>query len=175
MFLDQLLDELRLELSPNPQISITASAHGQDLLAQGFTLSEVVHHYGDVCQAVTEMATENDAPIRTDDFRMFNRCLDDAIAAAVTGYGRIREKTQTDALSRDGERLQEMADHMRDAVMAARASYQAIKDGQVGHAGSTGRVLDQCLESLEKLVKQLRTEVAAAQRAARERRAEGVW
>jgi hypothetical protein len=42
---------------------------------------------GDVCQAITELAVELNAPISTDDFRTLNRCLDDAIAGAVTEYG----------------------------------------------------------------------------------------
>ena len=60
--------------------------HGHDLLLQGFTISQVVHDYGDVCQSVTDLAVETDAPISSDDFRTLNRCLDDAIAGAVTEY-----------------------------------------------------------------------------------------
>jgi len=88
MFLDQLVDELRVGLSASEQISRTASRHGHDLLAQGFTVSQVVHDDGVVCQVITEMAVERNAPIRADDFRMLNRCLDDAIASAVTEFGR---------------------------------------------------------------------------------------
>ena len=47
-----------------------------------------MHDYGDVCQAITELAVEMNEPISTADFRMLNRCLDDAIARAVTGFGR---------------------------------------------------------------------------------------
>ena len=65
-------------------------------------MSQVVHDYGDVCQAITELAVEMDAPISTDDFRMLNRCLDDAIAGAVTEYG--RERNQSDARWRDRAR-----------------------------------------------------------------------
>ena len=39
-----------------------------------------------ICQSVTELAVELDAPIGTDDFRTLNRCLDDAIAGAVTEH-----------------------------------------------------------------------------------------
>jgi hypothetical protein len=46
-----------------------------DLLLQGFTVSQVVHDYGDVCQSITDLAVEVNAPISTDDFRMLNRCL----------------------------------------------------------------------------------------------------
>jgi hypothetical protein len=66
-------------------------------LLQGFTVGQVVHGYGDVCQAVTDLAVEMGAPISTDDFRTLNRCLDDAIAGAVTEYAGEQDVT------RDGE------------------------------------------------------------------------
>ena len=59
-------------------------------------MSQVVHDYGDVCQAITELAVEMNAPISTDDFRMLNRCLDDAIAGAVTEYGREQNQSTLD-------------------------------------------------------------------------------
>jgi hypothetical protein len=57
MFLDQLIEELRVGLSPNLEIRKTATKNGQDLLRQGFTVSQVVHGYGDVCQAITERSS----------------------------------------------------------------------------------------------------------------------
>ena len=70
--------------------------HGHELLLQGFTVSQVVHDYGDVCQAITELAVEMNAPISTDDFRMLNKCLDDAIAGAVTEFGREQNQSTLD-------------------------------------------------------------------------------
>ena len=64
VFLDQLVNALRLGLSTSPEIGWTALQHGHDLLLQGFTVSQVVHDYGDVCQAITELAVQTDAPIR---------------------------------------------------------------------------------------------------------------
>jgi hypothetical protein len=60
------------------------------LLRQGFTVSQVVHDYGDVCQSITELAVETHAPISAEDFRVLNGCLDNAIAGAVTEFGRER-------------------------------------------------------------------------------------
>jgi hypothetical protein len=54
MFLDQLVDELRLGLSPNQAIVKTATKHGHDLLDQGFTVAQVVHDYGDVCYSIVK-------------------------------------------------------------------------------------------------------------------------
>lgn len=93
VFLDQLRNALRLGETTSPEISKSAIRHGHDLLRQGFTVSQVVHDYGDVCQAITELALELNAPISTEDFRTLNRCLDDAIAGAVTEHG--RERTQS--------------------------------------------------------------------------------
>ena len=85
LFLDQLMVELGHESSQTRAIRKTATEHGQDLFFQGFTVAQVVHDYGNVCQTVTDLATEQAIPISTDDFRTLNRCLDDAIAGAVTG------------------------------------------------------------------------------------------
>src|ERR1700732_4604254 len=96
LFLDQLVGVLRLGLPSSREMVSSAVLHGSDLLRQGFTVSQVVHDYGDVCQSITELALETNAPIGTDDFRMLNRCLDDAIAGAVTEYGRARNQSTLD-------------------------------------------------------------------------------
>ena len=63
LFLNQLVDALRLGSRANPDIGRSAVHHGHDLLLQGFTVSQVVHDYGDVCQSITELAVEMNAPI----------------------------------------------------------------------------------------------------------------
>src|SRR5580704_5985720 len=78
VFLDQLLDELRGGLpTPDGALAATAARHGVELLLHGFTIGQVVHGYGDVCQAITELAVELEAPISASDFHQLNRCLDD--------------------------------------------------------------------------------------------------
>ena len=78
---------------------MTATLHGRDLLEEGFTLEQVIRDYGDVCQAVTSLASETGAPISAGEFHIFNRCLDDAIAAAVTEYSRQKSTESADAAS----------------------------------------------------------------------------
>jgi len=58
VFLDQLVTALRVGVGSHPEISRSAIKHGHDLLVQGFTVSQVVHDYGDVCQSITELAVE---------------------------------------------------------------------------------------------------------------------
>ena len=131
------------------KINDSAALHGQELLKNGFTVSQVVHGYGDVCQIVTELAIESNAPIDADDFHVFNRCLDDAIAGAVTAYAQQRE----DDLAYEGtERRGLLAHEMRNLIHGATLSLDVIKRGSVGLGGSTGAMLSRCLSGISALV-----------------------
>jgi hypothetical protein len=96
LFLNQLVDTLRSPGDSDFGISASAAVHGRDLLRSGFTVSQVVHDYGDVCQTITGLAVERNESIDTADFRTLNRCLDEAIAGAVTVYGREHEQSTID-------------------------------------------------------------------------------
>lgn len=150
LFLDQLaVTLLRIEGSDDDAIGITASAHGADLLKMGFTIGQVVHDYGDVCQAVTELADEQAAVITTHEFRTLNRCLDDAIAGAVTEFCRSRDEQKLDE---DAERLGALTHELRNALNAALLAFAALKEGHVGVGGSTGAVVERSLRSLGGLI-----------------------
>jgi hypothetical protein len=82
LFLDQLIDMLRSPQTASAGLAESATKHGRALLKRGFTVAQVVHDYGGVFQAVTELAGETKEPITADEFHTFNRCLDDAIAGA---------------------------------------------------------------------------------------------
>jgi signal transduction histidine kinase len=134
VFLDQLRDALRLGQVTNPEIGRSAIQHGHDLLRQGFSVSQVVHDYGDVCQAITELAVELDAPISIGDFRTLNRCLDDAIAGAVTEYGRERNQSGIDGESaRGSERLGFFAHELRNLMNTAIQADRQVLAAVVGN------------------------------------------
>jgi hypothetical protein len=97
LFLQQLTDTLRFEQSAldrkadgmkpvAAQTSRAASLHGAELLRQGYGIDQLVRDYGDVCQAVTELAVEKGTLISPDELGTLNRCLDDTIADAVTAF-----------------------------------------------------------------------------------------
>jgi signal transduction histidine kinase len=153
VFLEQLIDALRLGLTSSPEIGRSAVKHGHDLLLQGFTVSQVVHDYGDVCQSITDLAVEKNAPIRTDDFRTLNRCLDDAIAGAVTQFGREQNQSTLDGeAARGSERAGFVAHELRNALNTAIMAFEVLKTGNVGVAGSTGSVLHRSLMGARALV-----------------------
>ncbi len=169
LFLDQLTDSVRLSLASSLAMDASATRHGGDLLKRGFTVAQVVHDYGGVCQAVTELAHESKAPITADEFHTFNRCLDDAIAHAVTEYTRQREQSITETGT---ERLGDLAHELRNSVSAAMMSFQILRTGSVGLSGSTAALHDVSLRRLSNLIDsalglvRLESGVRAAQRLA---------
>jgi hypothetical protein len=156
MFLDQLLDELRHGPSADLAITATATQHGHDMLLQGYTLSEVVHHYGDVCQAITELAVERRSDIPTEDFQSLNRCLDDAIAGAVTEYGRDRSRPEQG--TGEGAPRDMVARDLLRAIGISQAAFAAIQSGKVGANGSAGTVVSMGLDTAHDLAKRLLNE-----------------
>lgn len=183
LFLDQLIKTLKMEQTTDPmrsreisgpadggklestlsEIGETATLHGRELLQRGFTVEQVVHDYGDLCQAITDLAFEHDAPISIDEFRTLNRCLDNGIAVAVTEftYRRdcVRADTQASVLN---ERLGFFAHELRNRLSAAKLALAAINAGNVGLAGATGAVLDRSLVGLSDLIDRTLTEVRLA-------------
>jgi hypothetical protein len=164
MFLDQLLDELGQGPSSKLAITSTARQHGHDLLIQGYTVSQVVHDYGDVCQSITELAVERSTDISTNDFRTLNRCLDDAIAGAVTEYGRQRQPADDPAGVAEGVRVETSARDLLKALKIAKVAFEAIKSGKVGIAGSTSGVLGLGLDTAHDLAQRLVVDLSQTDR-----------
>jgi hypothetical protein len=159
LFLDQLGETLRLPLVKNNEISSTAGIRGRALLRTGFTVAQVVHDYGDICQAVTELAEEMNAPITVDEFRTLNRCLDDAIAEAVTAYSTQRERSIEDAGT---YRLGTVVHEVRGSLSTAMMAFSLLEKGHVGIGGSTGAILKRSLKTMRTLLDHSFAEVRLA-------------
>ena len=123
------------------------------LFRSGFTVDQVVHDYGDLCQAITDLAFELKAPIEVDEFRTLNRCLDNGIADAVTEYSYQRfSVVANDGVQALSERLGFLAHELRNLIYTATLAFAAIKTGGVGVAGPTGAALERSLIGLRTLV-----------------------
>lgn len=167
LFLTQLADamaaiasttalHLVTEAESRQKISDSAAIYGRDLLRNGFSVAQVVHGYGDVCQIVTALATELGEPISAQEFHLFNRCLDDAIAGAVTSYASQRER---DLAYEGTERLGVMAHELRNLLNTAILSFDVIKKGTVGLGGRTAAVHSRSLAQIHALVEHSLAEV----------------
>jgi hypothetical protein len=177
-FLEQLVEALRRE-QENPasshegvldsrrstaasiENSRTAALHGRELFADGYTVDQVVHDYGDICQAITELAAEKTAAVSVDEFRTFNRLLDNAISDAVSSFGQHRDESIS---AQDEEDQREwrgtLGDEQRRLVYTATKAFAALKVGNIGLRGATGALLEASLTKLRELIdKSLPTEL----------------
>ena len=145
------------------EIGMTATAHGKQLLQLGYSVNQVVHDYGDLCQAITDLAVERDAPFSVDQFRTLNRCLDNAIADAVTEFVVQRDVTAAIQHSADlTEKLGFLAHELRNSLQTATMAFTALESGKLSIAGSTGALLKRSLVALSALVTRSLVEVRAA-------------
>jgi signal transduction histidine kinase len=169
-FLDQLINTLQVEQTSEPmhsrrisgpsgggpvasEIAVTAALHGRELSEHGFTVDQVVHDYGDLCQAITDLAAERGVNIEIDEFRTLNRCLDNGIADAVTEYVFQRESLlESRSVTALNEQLGFLAHELRNHLHTATLATMAIKSGSVGPTGATGAVLDRSLIGMRNLI-----------------------
>jgi hypothetical protein len=106
------------------------------------------------------MSVERNTVISSDDFRILNRCLDDAIAGAVTEYGRKRDAPSVEGRAEEESKpLTVLARALVNSTNSATAAFEAIKSGRVGVAGSTGAVLGHNLMSAHDLSERLLAEL----------------
>ncbi len=170
LFLEQLTRTLQLEQTSQPEsglhvsgpadggpvpseIGASAGQHGRELLQQGFTVDQVVHDYGDLCQAITNLASEKGVSIQTNEFRTLNRCLDNAIADAVSEFSNRRELAIMERGAQAfNQQLGLLAHELRNHINTAKLAVSVIKSGNVGLSGATAGILDRSLIGLSHLI-----------------------
>lgn len=146
------------------EMGVTATAHGKELLKLGYTVDQVVHDYGDLCQAITDMAFERDAPFAVAEFRTLNRCLDNAIADAVTEFSYQRDTQIARQQSLDAsERLGFLVHELRNSLGTATLAIHALELGNMTVGGATGTVLKRSLSAMGTLISRALAEVRCSQ------------
>src|SRR5207344_478290 len=101
---------------------------------------------------ITDLALQAHTAISVEDFRTLNRCLDDAIASAVTEHARSNRSHLDIEAARDDERLGFLAHEIRNLVGTASVAFEVLRAGNVGVGGSTGNVLKRSLAALGDLI-----------------------
>lgn len=164
VFLGQLIEALRdEELNPARHAGIsgskapasvrsTAGLHGKEMLEEGYTVDQVVHDYGDLCQAITELAKVRNAPVTVEEFHTLNRLLDNAIADAVFSYGHHDRTASDEGAEEMHQRLGTLADEQRELLDTALKALDALKAGNIGLRGATGTLLETSLVKLRVLI-----------------------
>jgi hypothetical protein len=153
IFFNQLLNILKLKEINTTQVG---DHFGREFLTLGYTLSHVIHIYCLLSQSITSFASQQNFEITSQEFHDLNRCLDVAIASAVTEFQSHRYRYEKE---KEYQRCGFCAHELRNALGAANLSYQLIKSGAVGIAGNTGQILEKNLMLMEKLIGRSLTEV----------------
>ena len=179
MFIDQLTRTLKAEqrnedatslqisgpaggdASKLSEMGLTAAAHGKALLHLGYSADQVVHDYGDLCQAITDLAFERDAPFSIDEYRTLNRCLDNVMADAVSEFSAQRDAALMVQQSlQENEQFGFLMHELRNALGTASLAVRAMEMGNLTLAGATGAVLKRSLASMARLISNALAEVA---------------
>ncbi len=158
LFFEHLIRYLKSPVSGPDETSIVASAaeHGRELMRLNYSLSHVVHAYGAMCQAITELAQRKHANISAQEFNDLNLCLDIAIASAVSEFQFHSVQASEE---REVQHLGFLVHELRNALSSATIAHEMIKQGLVGTGGSTAKVLEQNLSNMRNLIDRSLSEV----------------
>jgi signal transduction histidine kinase len=133
-----------------------ASLHGKELQKLNYTVSHVVHAYGAMCQAITELAQRRNENISSKEFNELNMCLDYAISSAVSSFQFVTTKTNED---RELQHIGSLVHELRNSLSSATIAHEMIKKGFVGTSGSTARVLEENLSRMRNLIDRSLSEI----------------
>jgi hypothetical protein len=132
VFYDELIEVLRTDTDESEEVSnnaiesfhkASAERRGKESLKLGYSISQVVHGYGALCQAITEYIESNSSYASPREFNRLNFCLDIAIAEAVTEFNRgQRENTEHSEV----QRLGFLAHELLNALTSASIAYQLM-------------------------------------------------
>jgi signal transduction histidine kinase len=149
VFMDQVIETLVDGGVQDGAIGASASLHGALCMKAGFNCREIVREYGNLCQAITELADQMKESITVDEFRTLNQCLDNAIAGAITEYARLREEAIDQV---ETGHLGALARELHQPLTAAVLTYQVLKTGAVAMGGSTGTQLGRNLRRVSAII-----------------------
>jgi signal transduction histidine kinase len=152
VLLAQLGEAVRTEPSTaslaDERVGSIGARHAHALLERGWPVSQIVHDFGDLRQAITELAVGK-AAMGLEELGALGRCLDDASAQAVAEYARLKDEATS---HREAERLGQVSHDLRTQLQTAQLSFRALRTGKAGIDGSAGEALGRSLDRLLDLV-----------------------
>jgi signal transduction histidine kinase len=150
VLLEQVGTAVRLASSSDRVAYQRLVAHAERHEGEPFpAVARIVHDYGDLRQAILDLATRQETPVSADELRTLNLCLDDAMARAVTEYGHRRERAIAEGAT---ERLGAFAHELRNLLNTAMLSFEVIKSGRGATSNSASLVHARSLLGLRDLI-----------------------
>lgn len=156
-FLDRLIAVLR---DPDRSANAAVVPVLKGMRSEDITVDLVVHAYGDLCQAIMEVAKEEEKNLAIDEFRVLNGSLDDAIAGAATQCARLSAMAAAERQRlAEVERMGYFAHELRNHLQTATYALATVQSRELEVKGRPGEVLDRSLRRLRNLVARTLEEV----------------
>jgi hypothetical protein len=171
IFLEQLIRTLRAEkegrtaeslrisgpeggdLPHRSEIGQSAAAYGAQMMELGYTIDQVVHAYGDICQAIAELALAERVALSVEEFRTVNRCVDNAVADAVAEFCTLHDARLSNHYALAfAERLGFLVHELRNGLQTASLALTALERGNTAVRDATVSVLKRSLITLGAIV-----------------------
>jgi signal transduction histidine kinase len=160
-YVDEVIGALKRaagEADPSapPHQSAAAAEHGRRRERQGVGITEVVHDFAVVCDAMTVIAAEQGVTICPREWQVMNEAIDAGISQAISEYWeQNRQRTNKET----AEHLGFVVHELRNALGSSLTALRVLQLGRVGLQSRTGEVLERGLLRAADLVTQVSAEV----------------
>jgi signal transduction histidine kinase len=134
-----------------PGRSEVARNYGEKRQRSGSDIAHLALEFGAISNSLGELGASQGLSFSAQEYRVFNQCLDSAVASALEQFSYVDQRQQDDGVT---ARLGFFAHELRNALSSARTAMEFLKGGELGMKSRTGQVLERALRRLESLVGQ---------------------
>jgi signal transduction histidine kinase len=132
-------------------LSSAAANLGRQRQRLGLDIKLASLSLGVISAATGELAARSALSFPASDYRLFNECLDEGAASAISEYWNAAHEDQE---YEHAKRLGSFAHELRNSLSTATMAFEVLRSGQLGVTGSTGDVLHRSLQRMQGLLAQ---------------------
>jgi len=136
-FVDELIRALHPDAMPLPPMSAHAEEHGEQRLALGFDVAEVVREYGMLHECILQIAGEEKQAITPREHELIVKWLNVGIADAVAQYVKQRD---LELQRQNSEHLGFIAHELRNPLGAVKLAFGRLRRSELAQSGTVEMV-----------------------------------
>ncbi len=136
-FVDELIRALHPDAVPLPPVSENAEEHGEQRLALGFDVAEVVREYGMLHECILQIADEAELAVSPREHRVIVKWLNAGIADAVAQYVKQRD---LELLRQSSEHLGFIAHELRNPLASAKLAFHRLRRTELAESRTVDSV-----------------------------------
>lgn len=135
------------------ELGAAARRHAQESLRRGYTVGPLVRDYGDLCQAIIDLAIEVNSRIDSGEFRTLIGCLNHAMADSVTEFcNQVGDARRPHGAAVLREQLGTLVHEARNLITTANYAMLSMTTGTALVRGRADKILSRCLTGLGTLI-----------------------